>query len=141
MNMDQTEQIRLLAAAEAAQMNAYAPYSVYPVGAAILANDGRIYSGCNVENVSFGLTICAERSAISAMIADGQRAIHAVAVVTRDGGTPCGMCRQVLMEFASEPEKVAILTKSASGDVHTYRLSDLLPAAFRSTWKQADESL
>ena len=139
--LTQSQRAELFAAAERAQTNAYAPYSVYPVGAALLTADGNIYSGCNVENMSFGLTICAERVAIAAMICAGQRSIRAVAIVTKDGGTPCGMCRQMLMEFAESPANVEVCTRSASGDVHTYRLSDLLPAAFSTTLNSAEKSV
>ena len=92
----------LIEAAQTVRTNAYAPYSVYPVGAAVLGSDGAIYTGCNVENISFGLTMCAERVAIGAMIAAGCRKVTEVAIATRDGGSPCGMCRQTLAEFTSQ---------------------------------------
>ena len=83
---------------------AYAPYSRFPVGATALVDDGRVVTGCNVENVSYGLSICAERAAVFAMIADGERAIRAIAVVTDlpVPGSPCGACRQVLAEFGDD---------------------------------------
>lgn len=122
----------LVDAAQRVRTNAYAPYSVYQVGAAVLGSNGRIYVGCNVENVSFGLTVCAERNAVGAMLADGCRELQSVAVVTADGGTPCGMCRQVLMEFAKDPEQVSVWCVSMTGKAVEHRLADLLPDGFRS---------
>lgn len=122
----------LIAAAQAAQTNAYAPYSVYPVGAAVLGSDGNIYSGCNVENVSFGLTMCAERVAIGQMVTAGCRRIKELAIVTRDGGTPCGMCRQTLAEFTDEPERVTIWLVSEKGERRSYSLAELIPDTFRT---------
>ena len=95
----------LLEQAEAAFSHAYAPYSNFRVGAAVLTKDGHVYTGCNVENISFGLTSCAERNAIFSAIAHrGRIEIEAIAVVTehKDGGTPCGACRQVIHEFGPE---------------------------------------
>src|SRR3954453_15352313 len=94
--------VELMAAAREAQASAYAPYSNFPVGAAVLLSDGTIYRGCNVENPSFGLTICAERAAIFNAIADGRMDIAAVAVVTSAAKLckPCGACRQVIAEFS-----------------------------------------
>lgn len=107
--------------------NAYARYSVYPVGAAIRGANGKVYVGCNVENISYGLSLCAERSAIAAMIADGCQEIEAIAVATKNGGTPCGMCRQALAEFAPR-EALIICTDGEAATEH--RMGDLLPAAF-----------
>lgn len=120
---------RLLDSARRARANAYAPYSRFPVGAAALTVDGRIFSGCNVENASFGLTICAERNALAAVIAAGQRLL-AMAVVTAEGkATPCGACRQVLAEFAPD---LPIVVAGETGNHYTvHRLADLLPALFR----------
>lgn len=93
----------LLAAANEARRLAHAPYSRYRVGAALLTRDGRVYTGCNVENASFGLSICAERVAVFKAVSDGQREFVAVAIVTPDvGASPCGACRQVLHEFAPD---------------------------------------
>lgn len=121
---------RLLEEATKARMNAYAPYSVYPVGAAILGQNGLIYSGCNVENASYGLTVCAERVAVWKMVADGCQEILEVAVVTKDGGSPCGACRQVLAEFTSAPENVTVTWADEGGRSQSAPLGDLLPAAF-----------
>jgi cytidine deaminase len=122
----------LINAARKAQKNAYVPYSGYPVGAAILDSTGNLWSGCNVENVSYGLSVCAERTAICKMVSEGVREIQSIAVVTRDGGTPCGMCLQTLLEFAVDPKSVEVITVSDSGEVKGYSLSDLIPHGFSS---------
>lgn len=122
----------LIARALEARQNAYCPYSNYQVGAALLTETGQIYSGCNVENISFGLTICAERGAVMAMAAEGERRIAAVAVATRDGGAPCGACLQVLAEFVSDPTEVPVACVNDSGAETVYNLSDLLPFGFRT---------
>ncbi len=108
---------------------AYVPYSNYKVGAAILT-DLEIFGGCNVENASFGLCNCAERTAIFSAIAAGAKKILAVAVATEDGGSPCGACRQVIAEFAEDTCPVLLL--GSTGDIiHTTTLGELLPRAFR----------
>lgn len=118
----------LISRARDAAKNAYAPYSNFKVGAAVLAG-GRIYSGCNVENASYGLTICAERNAVAAAIAGGERKIEAIAIYTdTDEPTPpCGACRQVLAEFGTEMT-VALVSRSAAPTSIT--LAELLPSAF-----------
>ena len=115
---------KLVAAAWRAREAAYSPYSNFPVGAALLAGDGRIFVGCNVENISFGLTICAERVAIGAAIAAGVRKFVAAAVVADSGVpiSPCGACRQVLAEFGVP---VVILANRSNHLVFT--LEELLP--------------
>jgi cytidine deaminase len=120
----------LLAAARKARKNAYAPYSNFPVGAAVLGADGRIYSGCNVENSSFGLTCCAERSAIFAMVAAGVGEIREVLVIgsTKEFLPPCGACRQVIAEFA--PPSAAIHMCNRTGASRTATVSELLPFIF-----------
>lgn len=125
----------LFEAAEKVRANAYAPYSVYRVGAAVLDEQGRIHVGVNVENVSFGLTVCAERNAIGAMAAAGGKEIKAVVVVTDDGGTPCGACRQVLSEFAPDPNDVWVFGRSPLNNWQA-RLSELLPSGFNSELKK-----
>src|SRR5206468_4728052 len=92
----------LIHAAIDVRQRAYAKYSQFAVGAAVLAGDGRVFTGCNVENSSYGLTICAERAAVFAAIAAGQQRFELLAVATTGGATPCGACRQVLAEFAPE---------------------------------------
>lgn len=121
----------LIEAAWAARKFAYCPYSHYAVGAAVLGEDGEVYTGCNMENASYGLTACAERNAVAAMVRAGCRQIREVVVVTKDGGSPCGACRQVLMEFAPIPEAVKVSLVAESGEVHQTNLADLLPGAFR----------
>ena len=120
----------LFAAARAAQAHAYAPYSRFKVGAAVLGDDGAIYPGCNVENAAYPVGVCAEAGAISAMIAGGGRAIHAV-LVLGDGEelvTPCGACRQRIREFAAPETPVAI---AGPGGIRArLSLAELLPASF-----------
>lgn len=117
----------LVAAARAARANAYAPYSGYAVGAAIRDEDGHVWVGVNVENASYGATICAERGAVMAMVAAGAMRISALAVATRDGGPPCGMCLQVLGEFARLETPVLVASDT---EITPYRLGDLMPHRF-----------
>ena len=121
---------KVLEAAHAASLKAYAPYSNFRVGAAILAHSGDVHAGCNVENASYGLAICAERNAVARMLtADaGNRKIRLVAVVSPDAAPcfPCGACRQVLHEF--DCEEVVVL--GASGEHERYPFSEILPHAF-----------
>jgi cytidine deaminase len=126
---------RLVEAARAARKNAHAPYSRYRVGAAVLTRDGRVFAGCNVENATYGATLCAERSAVAAMVTAGGAAPVACAVVTAgpSPGAPCGICRQVLAEFARDL-KVVLVAEDARGRVvarRSTRLARLLPQAFR----------
>src|SRR4029079_7789285 len=119
-------------AASRARDRAYAPYSSYQVGAALLAADGRIFAGCNVENASYGLALCAERSAVAQAIAAGQKSFVALVVVTAgpEPGSPCGMCRQTLSEFASDlPIGLAIAGDGAPRVMKNLR--ELFPEAFR----------
>ncbi len=119
----------LVRAARAAQQHAYAPASRFRVGAAVLSDDGRVFAGCNVENASYGLTICAERSAVCGAVGTGVRAIRAVVVVTDlvDPARPCGACRQVLAEFG--PAMTVILVGLGDRQVVT-SLDRLLPDPF-----------
>lgn len=117
----------LVSAACAARAYAYAPYSHFAVGAAILGEDGRIYTGVNVENASYGLTICAERSAIVSMVSAGVQRFSAAAVCTSNGVSPCGACRQVLAEFAGD---VPIFIARPDNTVHDTTLLALLPVNF-----------
>ncbi len=125
--MTDDELRRLIAAAAAAREAAYVPYSHFAVGAALLGPGGRIFTGCNVENASFGLTICAERNAVAGAVGQGVRQFSAIAVVTGNGVTPCGACRQVLAEFNPN---MTVIAADVSGQHQSYVLSDLLPAAF-----------
>jgi cytidine deaminase len=121
----------LIEAARACRMRAHAPYSNYLVGAALRDENGQIWVGCNVENISFGATICAERVAIGSLIAGGSRRWTALAVVTQDGGTPCGVCRQVLSELATDPgNPVICATPDEVTSVVT--MAELLPFAFQT---------
>jgi cytidine deaminase len=124
---------QLVQEAKAVRERAYAPYSGYAVGAAIVTKSGSLYVGCNVENSSFGATICAERGAIMQMIAHGERDPVACAVVTGDdeGASPCGICRQVLAEFARDMPIVLVGLGSREGETgRVVQLADLLPLAF-----------
>ena len=126
MNEDQ-----LIHSAIEARAKAYCPYSFYKVGAAVLTEKG-IFQGCNVENASYGLTICAERNAVFHAVSQEARIIQAIAVVTENGGAPCGACRQVLQEFSRPNEEMIILTLSASGKIIIRTtLKNLLPEAFQ----------
>ena len=119
-------------AAEAAG-NAYAPYSDFQVGAALLCADGTVFVGCNVENASYGLTNCAERTALFAAVAAGHRDFAAMAVVA-DGESmpvPCGACRQVLSEFCSAEMPVYVSRAVALEAFETFRMNELLPHGFR----------
>lgn len=132
MSTNRTTDQDLVAAALAARQYAYAPYSGYAVGAAVEADDGRVFAGCNVENASYGLTVCAERSAVSAAVAAGALRIRRVAVAASapPAPYPCGACRQVLREFAGEQTPVLI---AAGDDAAVYTrttLGALLPMAF-----------
>ena len=119
--------------AKQAAEQAYAPYSQFPVGAALLAENGVVYQGVNVENASFGLTLCAERTAIVKAVSEGQTQFQAIAVWAsrRPHGsvTPCGACRQVLAEFL-KPDTPIITTHVETGEVQSYTLQALLPEAF-----------
>ncbi len=119
----------LFEAARDVREQAYAPYSNFPVGAALLMESGEIYTGCNVENASIGATVCAERNAIGTAVAHGGRRAKALAVVTdlEPAAAPCGICRQVLSEFADD---LPILMASASGAREFTTLDDLLPHRF-----------
>ncbi len=134
MTLTSYEIDHLLDLAARVRERAYVPYSHFAVGAALRSADGTIYTGCNVENASYGLTICAERNAIVHAVAEGARQFDAIAVVTENGVTPCGACRQVLAEFGPE---MTIIVSDTSGHRHFYAMRDLLPAAF--TPEQLDE--
>ena len=125
-----TDELRnsLIQTAVQARNWAYAPYSNYLVGAALLTASGRIYDGVNVENAAYPETICAERVAVVKAVSEGERAFQAIAVVTENGGSPCGACRQVLAEFGLE---IVILIADTEGNLKAeLTLAELLPKAF-----------
>jgi cytidine deaminase len=124
-----TDRNALVEAARAAREHAVAPYSHFRVGAALRAKSGRIFSGCNIENASYGLTLCAERVAVFKALSEGERGFEAVAVVT-DSETltpPCGACRQILWEFCGDAE---VILANLSGQIEVHRMSGLLPKPF-----------
>jgi len=114
-------------AIEARKM-AYAPYSKYLVGAALLTRSGKIYSGANVENAAYPMSLCAERVAIFKAVSEGEREFEALAVITGNGGSPCGACRQVMAEFGIDMD---VLIADAEGNLRQEaKVSELLPGAF-----------
>ena len=125
--MMQSSVKKLVEIAHAARDQAYAPYSNYPVGAALLTGDGEIFTGCNIENAVYPATCCAERVAIFKAVSEGRRDFLAIAVVTEDGGSPCGICRQVMREFAPE---MAVFIANAEGIVRETSVAELLPDSF-----------
>ncbi len=118
--------------AKDASQNSYSPFSRFAVGAAVLASSGKIYKGCNVENSSFGMTICAERCAIFKAVSEGEREILAVAIYSpnSDSCYPCGACRQVMFEFQKDDEEVVVITENL-GSLEVKPLSYFLPCGFR----------
>lgn len=123
---------KLIAAAKKARENAYAPFSKFKVGAALLAKSGRVYVGCNVENASYGLTVCAERVAIFKAVSEGERGFAAIAVVT-DTDTltpPCGACRQIIWEFCGD---VPVILANLKGKIARESSGKLLPRPFDSS--------
>jgi cytidine deaminase len=121
----------LVACAVRAREAAYAPYSEYKVGAAVVAGDERVFFGCNVENASYGLSLCAERAAMASAIAAGVKRIAAVVVVTdaETPGTPCGACRQWMAEFGGDD--LVVVAANVAGLARRFTLGELLPEAFR----------
>jgi len=119
--------------AKAAMGQSYSPYSGYKVGAALLCKDGRVYTGCNVENASFSATNCAERTAFFKALSEGKREFSAIAICGGKDGViegsfpPCGVCRQVMREFCEDDFEIHLLTKEG---IETYTLGELLPASF-----------
>jgi len=127
-----TDRETLVAAARAAREHAHAPYSNFRVGAALRATSGRIFTGCNVENATFGLTVCAERVAVFKAISEGERGFRAMAMVTdREALTPpCGACRQILWEFCGDVE---VVLANLDGQLEVHRMSTLFPRPFDSS--------
>lgn len=123
--MDDQELIEM---AHAAAGRAYAPYSKFHVGAALLGQSGKVFTGCNVENASYGLTMCAERVALGLAVTCGEREFEAIAISVKGGGSPCGACRQVLSEFS--PTLRVIMTDENGESVREMSLGELLPERF-----------
>lgn len=130
----------LIELAYQARENAYAPYSHFQVGAALLTKSGKVYTGCNIENASFGATNCAERTAFFKAVSEGEKEFSMIAIVGGKEGepksgqngqscAPCGICRQVMMEFCN-PEEFQILLEDGKGGVKSYTLKELLPLGF-----------
>ena len=117
----------LITSAITARKRAYAPYSEFQVGAALLGKSGRVYTGCNVENAAYGPSMCAERTAVFKAVSEGEREFEAIAVVTENGVSPCGTCRQVMMEFAPE---MTVIIADTQGNVRRTVVRDLLPDGF-----------
>jgi cytidine deaminase len=131
--MTDKERAALISAASKAREHAHAPYSHFHVGAALRANSGRIFSGCNIENSTFGLTLCAERVAVFKALSEGERGFDAIAVVadTPRLTPPCGACRQILWEFCHDAE---VILANLAGQIVVRRMSDLLPDAFDASF-------
>jgi len=122
------ERQHLIQLANEIRKNAYVPYSHYPVGAALRSKNGRIFTGVNVESAAYPTTMCAERTAVFKAVSEGEREFDVIAVVTDNGGSPCGSCRQVLAEFGLD---IVVLIADGEGRLHhAVTLSDLLPEAF-----------
>ena len=122
------ERHSLIDRANGVRRHAYVPYSKYPVGAALRTKSGKVFTGVNVENAAYPTTICAERTAVFKAVSEGEREFEAIAVVTDNGGSPCGSCRQVLAEFGQDT-----IVLIANGDGHLVEettVKDLLPGAF-----------
>lgn len=128
MKLSNQQRDELIAAALRARSNAYAPYSKYAVGAALLAESGEVFIGVNIENSVYSETVCAERSAVFGAVSRGERKFAAIAVATDNGGSPCGACRQVLSEFGLD---IWVVMVNGGGEVvHEASVGDLLPIAF-----------
>ena len=122
----------LMEKAKEASKNSYSPYSKFPVGACLLAASGKTYIGTNVENASYGATICAERSAIVNAIVNGEREIKAIAIYGQKMKmcAPCGPCRQVIAEFKSKSESTKVILEAEDGTLKTFSIDELLPLGF-----------
>lgn len=126
--IDQEIKLELIQKAIGAQKNSYSPYSNYSVGAALLSKSGKTFTGANVENSVYPLGLCAERAAVFTAVSEGEKEFEAIAVVTRDGGTPCGSCRQVLAEFGLD---ILVLIADEQGEIkQELTVKDLLPHSF-----------
>ncbi|MBN1659397.1 MAG: cytidine deaminase [Anaerolineae bacterium] len=113
-----------------ARQHAYAPYSKFPVGAALLGRSGQVFTGANVENAAYPLTTCAERTAVTKAVSEGEREFDTIAVVTETGATPCGACRQILREFGGPEGDLRVIVADTEGQSRTYTIAELLPDSF-----------
>ena len=130
MTLSNKEKQSLIDLANDARKNAYVPYSHYPVGAAVRTKSGRVFTGVNVENAVYPVTLCAERTAIFKAVSEGEREFDVLALVTDNGGSPCGSCRQVMAEFGLD---IQVLIADGKGHlVLETTVNDLLPGAFTS---------
>ena len=130
MTLTDEKQQELIKKANQVRLKAYAPYSNYQVGAALLTTSGNIFTGANVENAAYGVTMCAERSAVFSAVSAGERDFVAIAVATHNGGSPCGSCRQVLSEFGLDIDVFQVDDQGKLIQQNTLR--NLLPGAFQS---------
>ena len=128
MPLTNKDRLELIRHAIEARKNAYAPYSKYTVGAALRTKSGRIFSGVNIENAAYPQTVCAERTAVFTAVSEGERKFEAIAVVTENGGTPCGGCRQVLAEFGLDT--IVLIAKADGSLINEVSVAELLPDAF-----------
>lgn len=126
--LTEQERLELVRAAKEAQEGAYVPYSGYRVGAAVLTQSGKLYRGANIENAAYPDSICAERVAIFKAVSEGETKFKGIAVVTNNGGSPCGSCRQVMFEFGPEP--VVLIANEAGEVVTETSVGALLPEGF-----------
>jgi cytidine deaminase len=120
----------LITLARKARTQAYAPYSNFAVGAALLSHSGRVFTGCNVENAAYPLTTCAERTAMTKAISEGELSFDAIAVVTATGASPCGACRQILREFGGPDGDLRVIIADLDGNSETLTIAELLPLGF-----------
>jgi cytidine deaminase len=128
--VDQLNDADLVETARRARERAYAPYSRFPVGAALLGRSGRVFTGCNVENAAYPLTTCAERTAVTKAVSEGEQEFDAIAVVTATGATPCGSCRQILREFGGAKGDLRVIVADTDGNIRTFTIDALLPEGF-----------
>ena len=128
MSLTQEQKKELVKVAKHVRQWAYVPYSKYKVGAAVLTDSGRVYEGVNIENAAYPVTVCAERTAIFTAVTNGDKNLQAIAVVTENGGAPCGSCRQVMAEF--NRDMLVIIADENENIVMEKKLSELLPGAF-----------
>lgn len=135
MTTEPTTADALIALALGARDNAYAPYSKFQVGCALTTQDGSTFTGANVENASYGLCACAERNAIAAAVCAGHREITAIAIATQSSppAAPCGMCRQTINEFVSDPSKLSVVLVNPKGERRDIGFAELFPHGFRGT--------